>query len=170
MLEKIKTIVLFVILAFVGVLTYAAFTKSKKLGYISTAKVFEEFSLKKEMESDLKKIQITKQAYLDSLKLIIQTMSVNAENKKSGDLKAEDYKKIYLLKEDQFNRENEEVLRNYNDKVWKQLNQYVEDFGKENGYDYLFGTSGQGNLMYAEEGDNVTEKVITYINEKYKGK
>ncbi len=168
MLTKIKTLVLILLAAAVVVLFYTTFRSHKKLGYIATAKVFDEFSLKKEMENDLKKVQTSRQAYLDSLKLIVQTLAGGAA--KDNDSKISEYKKMYLIKEEQFNQENESVLRSYNDKVWKQLNQYVEDFGKENGYDYLFGTSGQGNLMYAAEGDNVTDAVIDYINKKYNGK
>jgi outer membrane protein len=159
------------LLTLVAGLYYMQFKNFKKIGYVTTLKAFEEFELKKELEVKYKNNQIAKQTYLDSLKLNVQTLA-----QKSNDLepnknnRIEELKKIYLLKENQFNQENEAVYQQYNEQIWKQLNQYIEDYGKENGYDYLLGTSGQGSIMYATEKDNLTEEIIKYINNKYVGK
>lgn len=143
----------------------------KKIGYVTTLIAFEEFELKKELETKYKKSQIIKQTYLDSIKLSIQSLSQSQLNRDSDtENKIEELKKSYLLKESQFNQENEVVYQQYNEQIWKQLNQYIEDYGKENGYDYLLGASGQGSIMYANEKDNVTKEIITYANNKYVGK
>ncbi|MCE3226351.1 MAG: outer rane chaperone Skp (OmpH) [Bacteroidetes bacterium] len=170
-MKKGLNIFLFVIVvAAVLILGYKSYTGSKKLGFITTNKVFDEFVLKKELEGDLKKINLAKQSYLDSLKLKIQSMAITSGSNNENALRIEEFKKMYLLKEEQFNAENEALFQQYNDKIWKQLNQYVEDYAKENGYDYLFGASGQGNLMYASETDDVTDDVLKYVNLKYSGK
>ncbi len=157
-------------LALCGLLLYKQTSSSKKIGYITTLRVFEEFELKKELEGDYKKVQMVKQSYLDSIKLNVQTLSLNTNTDPDKEKKIENYKRAYLLKEEQFNHENENLYQQYTEQIWKQLNQYVEDYGKENGYDYLLGASGQGNIMYASEKEDLTKQVIEYVNNKYRGK
>lgn len=77
---------------------------------------------------------------------------------------------MYLIKENQFNQENQGLFDQYNEQIWKQLNQYIEDYGRDNGYDYLLGASGQGAIMYANEAQDLTKEIIFYVNNKYSGK
>lgn len=152
-------------------LWYMHFKERKKTGYVTTLKVFEEFLLKKELENDYKKIQVAKQSCLDSIKLRIQTLSQNLGTKTPNrEESIEISKRAYLLKEKQFNEENDQLYQQYNEQIWKQLNQFIEDFGKENNYDYLFGASGQGNIMYARETEDLTKQITDYVNTKYLGK
>ncbi|MBA3682858.1 MAG: OmpH family outer membrane protein [Bacteroidetes bacterium] len=168
MFEKIKNSLIILLVIAVAFIFYLNSKNNKKMGFITTAKVFDEFALKKELEVDLKKIQLTKQAFLDSIKLKVQTMALKSND--ALDPEINEYKKLYLIKEKQFNDESEELFQQYNDKIWKQLNQYIEDFGKEYKFDYVFGSAGQGNIMYASSGENLTDEVIKYVNGKYTGK
>jgi outer membrane protein len=157
-------------LGLIGTLFYLRSKETKKIGYVTTLKVFEEFALKKELEQDYQKVQIARQTYLDSIKLNVQTLSVQESKDAIREEKINHLKKAYLLKEDQFDKENENLYSQYNEQIWNQLNQYVQDFGKEQGYDYLLGASGQGSIMYAKENEDVTKEVIEYVNNKYRGK
>lgn len=157
-------------LGLIGTLFYLRSKENKKIGYLTTIKVFEEFALKKELEEDYKKIQIAKQTYLDSIKLNVQSLSVQEGRDAGREEKIDRLRKAYLLKENQFNQENEHLYSQYNEQIWNQLNQYVQDFGKEQGYDYLLGASGQGSIMYAQEKEDVTKEVIEYVNNKYRGR
>jgi outer membrane protein len=157
-------------LGLIGILFFLRSKENKKIGYVTTLKVFEEFALKKELEGDYKKMQIIRQTYLDSIKLNVQTLSVLEGKDLNREEKIDRLKKAYLLKENQFNQENENLYSQYNEQIWNQLNQYVQDFGKEQGYDYLLGASGQGSIMYAKENEDVTKEVIEYVNNKYRGK
>ena len=64
----------------------------------------------------------------------------------------------------------EVMAKQYTDQIWEQLNQYIKDFGTQHKYKFIFGSRGDGNLMYAEEQDNITSEVLTYVNERYQGK
>lgn len=141
--------------------------KEKKVAYVTTMKVFEEFKMKKEIELKYQKIQIMKQTYLDSIRLEIR--SLETTRKPEDELRWNELKKLYLIKEDQFNQENELLYKDFTEQIWKQLNQYVEDYGKENKYDFLFGAAGQGNIMYANDKEDKTKEVIEYVNKKYNG-
>ncbi|HEY4798223.1 MAG TPA: OmpH family outer membrane protein, partial [Bacteroidia bacterium] len=69
-----------------------------------------------------------------------------------------------------FQKDNDEITHNYNQQILSQMNQYVQDYGKENGFTYIFGNDNNGSLMYAQDAQNVTKEVIKYLNQHYAGK
>ncbi|WP_160289473.1 OmpH family outer membrane protein [Psychroserpens mesophilus] len=56
-------------------------------------------------------------------------------------------------------------------KIWSRLNAYIKDYGKQKEVKIIFGISGNGNIMYADETNlDVTEELLKYINDRYEGK
>lgn len=54
--------------------------------------------------------------------------------------------------------------------VLNQVNSFVEEYGKENGYDLILGTTMSGSILYGDEVIDITEELITEININYEGK
>jgi outer membrane protein len=50
------------------------------------------------------------------------------------------------------------------------INDFVKAYGEEHGYDIIFGANGQGNIMYASKGSDLTEEILTELNAQFKGK
>jgi outer membrane protein len=44
---------------------------------------------------------------------------------------------------------------------------FIKDYGKKNGYTYIYGANESGNILYGKEDLDITEKVIKALNEKY---
>lgn len=145
-------------------------SSNKKVAYVNTYQLYEQFKLKKELEEKLKKTQLSRQVILDSIKSKIQLIGINKElsDQMLAD-KIQELRQTYFLKEKQFSQENETQAQQYTDQVWEQLNQYIKDFGKENNYKYIFGANGQGSIMYADEGEDISKEMIEYVNNKYQG-
>lgn len=143
---------------------------TEKIAYINTSEVYDEFQLKKDLEAKLKTITQTRKAIADSLKLNLQ-MFANSVDKKSAESinKFNLMREQYLQKENQFKEDNENLAQSYREQIWKQLNQYVNDYGKAHGYSFIHGASGNGSLMYAQDKFEITKELIEYANEKYKG-
>jgi hypothetical protein len=40
----------------------------------------------------------------------------------------------------------------------------MKSFGKERGYDIIFGTVSGGNILYGEDAVNITNEFLKYIN------
>jgi outer membrane protein len=78
-------------------------------------------------------------------------------------------KQDYLSKEKQFDEDDQRLAEQYSQQIWKQINQYVSDYGKENNFSFIYGASGNGAIMYAQDKYDVTIELTSYINEKYKG-
>lgn len=55
------------------------------------------------------------------------------------------------------------------DSLVKEVKKYIENYGKKEGYDYIFTTSEMSiNVIYAKEKYNLTDKILKKLNEEYK--
>ena len=166
---------LIVVLTFallIGGSLFYLYKQRVKVVYVNTYSLYNEFKLKKELEEKLKKSELARRVILDSIKGKIQLLSVSQVGVNSAETEARlnNLKEAYFLKEKEFNKENESQAQSYTDQVWEQLNQYVKDFGSEKGFDYILGATGEGNLMYAKESNDISKDLIEYVNKKYEGK
>lgn len=141
--------------------------------YINLSDVYNSFEMKKELEKKITKIQDTRQAIIDSLKMDLLSLSRAVENNhsKSKELtNSLQYKqKEFLSKQREFEETNETMINEYNNQIWKQINEYVNTYRKENKIDFIYGADGSGVLMAAEEKWNISKDVSDYINKKYQG-
>ena len=142
-----------------------------KLGYVEIETVYNEFPLKKELESKLANVQQARKNILDSLKIQLNAISQSIKSEKEVE-KLQFFqikKQEYLLKQQNFEEDNQAAMQSYSEQVWKQINQYVKDYGKENNYIYIFGTDGTGAIMFASDTEDITTEMSTYVNERHKG-
>ncbi|HMQ77201.1 MAG TPA: OmpH family outer membrane protein [Flavobacteriales bacterium] len=54
--------------------------------------------------------------------------------------------------------------------VLEQVNTFVERYAKEHGYDVVLGTTASGNLLHGDPAMDVTEDVLTALNNSYEGR
>lgn len=170
--NKVALGIALVALALGGFAAYKA-NQSAKIAYVELGTVFSEFEMTKQYKTKLEATVLARKAVLDSLELGLKakSRSINALGKATDNV-IEDFtynKEYYLEKAQQFEEDNQALKQKFDAEINKQLNQYLKDYGEKGGYKYIFGANGSGNLMYANEGDNVTPQVIIYINERYKG-
>jgi outer membrane protein len=159
-----------VLLNFIGLIvlgTYVLVPSPPRKFFIETAKVFSEYTMTKEYQKKMDEVKTARQHILDSLKFKVRDLSLVKTTKAE---QLEIAKKEFLYKQEEFRRENEALEQKYNQEVWAQLNQYVKDYGKEKNCEFIFGAVGDGGLMYAEEGLNITDELIEFVNNKYQGK
>jgi outer membrane protein len=154
----IKNIVIAINLLLVLVLgIYLLYDRqNSKKGYVINQRIFDGFKGKKELEAKLNQVKLLNKQKLDSLAVAIQ----KEKNNTRLALMYQD-----LLKSSQL--QEEELSAKYTTDIWKHINESVAVFGKKEGYDFIFGASGDGGLMYANEANDITEKVVTYLNRQY---
>lgn len=146
----------------------------RKTGYVEVVEVFEAFEMKQELQQKLENDLNAKQAVLDSLMFQLQTLN-NAlsakEHPGNEEIQAFQGLQTYYLQQKQlFDGYSQELTAKYDAQILEQLSQYIKDFGLANGYDYVFGATGDGNILYGTEPANITPQVIEYINASYQGK
>lgn len=138
----------------------------EKMGYVITQKVFEKYQGAIEMNAKMKKEQDSKNLFLDSLRLDLSVTEAKAGKESLlFTKKKESYAKIY----EQMVKSNQYKVQETKDGVWKQINQYISEYGKEKGYRFILGATGDGNLMYADSTADLTNEIIIYANKKYSG-
>lgn len=146
----------------------------RKTGYVDVVEVFEAFEMKQELKTKLDSELYGQQASLDSL--MFQLQSLNNELSSKPNPTNEEIQKFqslqtyYVQQQQLFDEYRQELTTKYDSQLFEQLNQYIKDYGEDNGYDYVFGATGDGNILYGAEPANITEEVIKYINDSYQGK
>ena len=132
--------------------------KQEKTGYVDMFKLVNEFELQKEYSEAAKREIDMEKAGIDSV-LFAEKLK---NNPKIEDIKNELYAKLYQ-KTEKRNKEIETI-------IWKRLNPYLVDYGKEHGYQYIYGANGTGNVLYADTSKDITDDVIKYSNNRYHDK
>lgn len=51
--------------------------------------------------------------------------------------------------------------------VLNQINSFVEQYGKEHGFDVILGTTAAGNVLYGTESVDITDEVLKALNDAY---
>lgn len=138
-----------------------------RIAYVDLPKVFNEFELKKDLEARLMSDYKDKSRIIDSLKLALgQTdIKVNGDFQKVGYQRQNIIQTAEALEYDHQNKSQE-----LNGQIYKRLNEYVHEFAREEGYDFILGAEGSGIIMAADAKKDITEEVISYINRKYQDK
>jgi outer membrane protein len=48
------------------------------------------------------------------------------------------------------------------------VKKFIKEYGKKNGYSYIYGTGDAATVLYAEEKYDITKEVVKALNDKYK--
>lgn len=169
---KLFLIVSVSVLICLGTVT-ALRTTGGNTAYINTEEVYNNFSLKKKLESELKKTQQARQYMLDSLRFQLELLSAEVQKPEADPALVSRFTTMrdsYFHRQQEVEEANTALAEQYTEQVWSQLNTFIKAYGEEEGYRYIFGASGDGALMYADDAVNITEEVNGYVNERYNGK
>jgi outer membrane protein len=158
---KMKLVYVLIATCFIcilGLTLYVCFYANReKTAYFYNQQVFQSFNGTRELEAKLALQQQQAKKQLDSISYLIQ--------QGRADL-SERYQKIAATQSQQYQLLSEQ----YTNDIWKFINENVKKYGNQEGYDYIFGASGNGSLMYAKDSHNITEDIISFVNEKYDSK
>lgn len=142
--------------------------------YVENGKLYNEFTMTKELSSQLEGLASNRKMILDSMKLELEMKSKELQLK-GQDVSQEEYNSFevkrqnFIVREKGFKEEQMRLQESYNNQIWDRLNKLVSEYGEEKEYDYILGGTGDGSLMYSKKDNNVTEDLINYCNSKYSG-
>ena len=145
-----KTIIVLLILntaLTLGLAVYAYSShRSVRCAYVVNQKLFNAYTGKKILEGKLVLVKKSNQRALDSLRRIGGSPL-----------------------EEKFTRQEQQLSEEYTASIWRRINEDLRGYGETRGYDFIYGATGDGGLMYAGEAYDVTEDVVGYLNQKYEG-
>lgn len=142
----------------VGLILYVClYANREKTAYFYNQQVFQSFNGTRELEAKLANQQQHAKKQLDSISYLIQ--------QGRADLSGQ-YQKIAATHSQQYQLLSEQ----YTNDIWKFINDKVKEYGNQEGYDYIFGASGNGSLMYAKDSHNITDDIVDFVNKKYESR
>ena len=165
----------------IGLILVAALALSscqkQKFGFVNNTKVINEVNFKKDLETKFtaREEKLNKKA--DSLGRSFQE-EVKVASELAATLKSEsriqELSQNLQQKNDNLSRmlqgEKQQLATEYRtevDSLISNVKKFVKEYGKSNGYDYIFGTSDNtASVMYGPEGEDLTEEIIKKFNEK----
>jgi outer membrane protein len=152
-------------------------TKEFKTAYIDTAKLLEESVEAKDIEAK----------YKDKSKVMGNQLEVEVarwksdaanfqKNAQANGMAWAQQKGAELQKREQeLSYAQEAMLRQLQqesgvelDSVIKAYKNTIKEYGKEKGYDYIYGTGETATVLYAKDSYDVTKDIIKIVNDKYK--
>ncbi len=155
------------------------FVKKPKIGYIETNILIQKYEGVKAANQQFELKTGAWKASTDSLVKKWQDDVKTFEKKRSG-LSAKEIKiqeQLLYNQQEQLNKYGESVKQKTKEEQQKMLqtqfndiNDFIAEYAKSRGYDYILGANGSGNLLYADKGANITEKVLEELNKDYKKK
>jgi len=153
-------------------------TKEFKTAYIDTSKLMEESTEAKDIG----------EKYKDKSKVMGSQLEVEVNRFKS---EAANFKKNAMAngqvwaqqkgaelqqREQELSYAQQAMLRQLQeesgvemDSLVSSYRKFIKEYGKEKGYDYIYGTGDTSpSILYAKEGTDITKEIIKLINDKYK--
>jgi outer membrane protein len=170
---------LFGIVAFLslGIGLYSLYTRPK-IAYVRSHDLVSNYAGTKEALKNLETKKISWKSNIDTLSQGLQKAlaQYNRDSKLMNALqKTEREKQLALQREQLVNYSNaiEEKAHAEDEKAMKgvlnQVNSFIENFGRDNGYDIIVGTTLSGNVLYGEKQIDITDAILKSLNESYRG-
>lgn len=178
--SKLNNSTLAILLSFVALLgvivTFFYLKSSSELVYVDVNKLLDGYSRTKIAKEDFEKKATTLKANVDSLLTDWQKELQNYEKERASLSAKELELKQQLLgnKQQQINGYQEAIQKQIQEEdkkttqtVINDINDYIKEYGKKHGYKIIFGASGGGNIMYADEATDLTADVLKGLNAEY---
>jgi outer membrane protein len=73
-----------------------------------------------------------------------------------------------LQQRDQYSMQLQEEEQVMNRQILNSIMEYLGEFNKVKGYNYILGNSFGGNVLYADKTLDITQEVLTGLNAKYR--
>lgn len=177
-MKRLPIILSVVAILFATIALYFA-KSSSELVYVDVNKLIDGYERTKKSRQSFEKKSTEMKSSVDSL-ISGWQKELQGYEKERTSLSANELKlKQELLqnKQQQINGYQEAIQKQIQEEEGKltqtvinDINDYVKEYGKKHGYKIIFGASGGGNIMYADESSDLTETVLKGLNKEYGNK
>lgn len=167
------------LVAILLITSFVANSSKSELVYVDVNKLMEGYKRTKVDKEAFDKKANTLKSNVDSLMTSWQNELKKYEKERSQLSKKE------LELSQQLLQNKQQQIGNYQEAIQKQIqeenhkmtqtivndiNDYVKEYGKKHGYPIIFGASGSGNIMYAEDTADLTNEILNGLNTQYNGR
>ncbi|MBQ4820050.1 OmpH family outer membrane protein [Aquimarina sp. MMG016] len=147
--------------------------QAEKTAYVSSTKVVSDFNemktaeekwtkrsdeVRAELQEKARQFQIEVQGY-NSIK---KSMSKSNQEKKEQELlgKQQELQREQQVKMQEIQKGSQEEI----DSIINKVKDFIKEYGKKNGYTYIYGETEVNNILYGKEELDITDKILTELN------
>lgn len=134
----------------------------KKIVYVDNNKLFEGFTMTKEMKRVGEKEFNARKIGLDLLYTKLQSQTILEGDKKT-------IMQQFIRGKEELEQFNQSFATEESSKIWSRIHGYTADFSQENKYQLIIGSQNKQAVLFADENVDVTNELLTYLNKKYEG-
>jgi outer membrane protein len=152
-------------------------TQSPKIAYLNPVKLSQEYEAVKAEQAQLEAIAAPWRVNVDTLTAELQRATTRYEQQRAQLTPDQ----ITAREQELANRQGQ--LAQYREAttqkltaererldvaVVNELNTFLKEYGKREGYSVILGATSSGNIVYADEAMDVTAAVVKELNERYR--
>jgi outer membrane protein len=160
------------------VLVLASCQEQKKMAFVNRTEVMNEYKERVEVEAKFKVREDRFNKRSDSIgkafQFEVQQFQMAAakmsEKNKQEQSQVFNQKSQMLQQQMQFEQQQlQQAFATEMDSVMTSMKTFVQDYGKKNGYSFIFGTSDvTTTVMYGEEVNDISDAILEGLNDSYK--
>lgn len=151
--------------------------KEFKTAYVDTSKLLEEYTEAKDIEAKYKSKSdvMGKELEAEVARFKVEASNFQKNAQAKGQAWAQENGARLQKKEQELRYAQDSMLQQLQhesgaemDSLVKSVKKFIKDYGKEKGYDYIYGTGEAVSILYAKEQYDITSEIVKKLNEKYK--
>jgi len=168
-----------IVLSVMVLVAAASCQEQQKIAFIDNGDVINDYQMKIDIEEKFKaqNDSFTKQrdsiarVYQMEMQSVQQRLSKLSPQKQQEESQAFSQKWQPIQQQMQMQQQQMEQMFNTEmDSVISKMNQFVEDYGKKNGYTFILGRNQAGSVVYGDDASDITEVITKEINVAYSAK
>ncbi len=164
----------FLLIAFI---LFKVYGKRESIVFINTTKLVSGYEGMKISQKSIEIIQGKFKANVDTLGVELEN-EIKKFEKERPNLNAKEIKlseELLRGKQQQFyqyqqtmQKKSSEAEQMERSKIGEVIDAFLKEYGKRYSYKFILGANNLGNIVYADEEYDITDKVLNELNERYK--
>lgn len=150
---------------------------SEKTAYIDTVKLMDEYTESKDLQAKFKEksevmgreLQNEVKKFQDEADNFRRNAQANGQEwaqRKGAELQKKEQQLTYAQQAMSQQLQQEAAVER--DSVVSKVRKYIKEYGKKNGYTYIYGTGDAATILYAKDQYDITDKIVKELNDNYK--
>lgn len=148
-----------------------------KTAYVDTNKLLEEYTEAKDIDAKYKNKadEMGKELEAEAARFKSDAAAFEQKARQLGQVWAQQNSGPLQQRQQQLQYAQQAMLQQLQqesgvemDTLVKTVKTFIKDYGKKNGYDYIYGTGEAATVLYAEDKYDITDELVKELNAKYK--
>lgn len=148
-----------------------------KTAYVDTSKLLEEYTEAKDIDAKYKakSEEMGKELEGEVARFKFEASNFQKNAQLNGQAWAQQKGAELQKREQQLSYAQQALVRQLQeesgaemDTLVKNVKKFIKDYGKEKGYDYIYGTGEAVSILYAQDKYDITKELVKLLNDKYK--